>query len=83
VIFEATLIKDDNAPDEFIKREDVIGGLHGYHLDMQTHIPLEKSKLQCKLIASGDSQEVAFDGFSVGSVIVLRCALMLACVFCF
>ena len=74
VIFEAKLVRDDTAPDEFVKREDVIGGLHGYHLDIQTHVPLDQSK-QCQLIASGDSQEVAFDGFSVGSVIVLRCVV--------
>ena len=74
VIFEAQLVRDDSAPDEFVKREDVIDGLHGYHLDIQSHIPLDQSK-QCQLIASGDSQEVAFDGFSVGSITVLRCVL--------
>ena len=75
MIFEAKLVKDETALDEFIKREDVIDGLHGYNLDIQTHIPLDQSK-QCQLIASGDSQEVAFNGFSVGSVTVLRCVLL-------
>lgn len=71
VILEAKLVRDDTPPGEFIKPKDVIGGLRGYHLDMQRHIPLEDSKM-CQLIASGDNQEVQFDGFSVGSVLVLR-----------
>ena len=72
VIFEAKLVRDDTPPSEFVKPSHVIGGLQGYHLDMQTHIPLDQSKM-CQLIASGDTQEVQFDGFSVGSVLVLRC----------
>ena len=70
---EAKLVRDDTPPGEFVKPADVIGGLKGYHLDMQSHIPLDQSKM-CQLIASGDTQEVQFDGFSVGSVLVLRCA---------
>ena len=72
VILEAKLVRDDIPPSEFVKPTHVIGGLQGYHLDMQTHIPLEKSKM-CQLIPSGDTQEVQFDGFSVGSILVLRC----------
>ena len=77
VILEAKLVRDDTPPSEFVKPTHVIGGLQGYHLDMQTHIPLEKSKM-CQLIPSGDTQEVEFDGFSVGSILVLRCV----CVVC-
>ena len=78
---EAKLVRDDTPPGEFVKPADVIGGLKGYHLDMQSHIPLDQSKM-CQLIASGDTQEVQFDGFSVGSVLVLRCVLV--CLFvCF
>ena len=58
----------------------MIGSLKGYHLDMQSHIPLDQSKM-CQLIASGDTQEVQFDGFSVGSVLVLRCACVVMCVY--
>ena len=70
---EAKLVRDNTPPGEFVKPANVITGLHGYHLDIQSHIPLEQSKM-CQLIASGDTQEVQFDGFSVGSVLVLRCA---------
>ena len=76
VILEAKLVRDDTPPSEFVKPSHVIGGLHGYHLDMRTHIPLDQSKT-CQLIASGDTQEVQFDGFSVGSVLVLRYVCML------
>ena len=75
VILEAKLVRDDAPPGEFVKPADVIGGLKGYHLDMQSHVPLDQSKM-CQLIASGDTQEVQFDGFSVGSVLVLRCACL-------
>ena len=78
VIFEAKLVRDDTPPSEFVKPSHVIGGLQGYHLDMQTHIPLDQSKM-CQLIASGDTQEVQFDGFSVGSVLVLRCVSVCMC----
>jgi len=78
VILEAKLVRDDTSPGEFVKPTHVIGGLRGYQLDMQTHIPLEKSKM-CQLIASGDSQEVQFAGFSVGSVLVLRCVRVCVC----
>ena len=72
VILEAKLVRDDTPPGEFVKPADVIGGLEGYHLYMQRHVPLDQSKI-CQLIASGDTQELEFDGFSVGSVLVLRC----------
>ena len=72
VILEAKLVRDDTPPSEFVKPADVIGGLEGYHLYMQRHVPLDQSKI-CQLIASGDTQELEFDGFSVGSVLVLRC----------
>ena len=57
----------------------MIDGLQGYHLDMQTHIPLDQSKVY-HLIATGDTQEVKFDGFSVGSILVLRCVCVSVCV---
>ena len=79
VIFEAILVRDDTPPSEFVKPSHVIGGLQGYHLDMQTHIPLEQSKM-CQLIGSGDTQEVQFNGFSIGGVLVLRCVCVHACV---
>ena len=79
VILEAKLVRDDTPPSEFVKPTHVIGGLQGYHLDMQTHIPLEQSKM-CQLIPSGDTQEVQFDGFSVGSILVLRCVYVRVCV---
>ena len=75
---EAKLVRDNTLPGEFVKPADVIGGLKGYHLDMQSHIPLDQSKI-CQLIASGDTQEVQFDGYSVGSVLVLRCVFVCFC----
>ena len=59
----------------------LIDGLQGYHLDMQTHIPLDQSKVH-HLIATGDTQQVKFDGFSVRGILVLRCvcACVRACV---
>lgn len=71
VILEAKLFRDDGSSDKFIRPEHVISGLHGYHLDMQCGIPLENSSM-CQLGALlGDSQRVLFNGFSVGSVLVL------------
>ena len=67
---EAKLVRDDT-PDEFVKCGDVINGLSGYHLEMQSHVPLKESKM-CQVIASENTQELQFDGFSVGSVLVLR-----------
>jgi len=69
IIFEAKLFRDDTEPDEWIKPDGVIRGLHGYHLDMQCNIPVEKSK-QCYF--NKEKQTLEFDHFSVGSVMVLR-----------
>ena len=77
------MITDDKPPDKFVKCKHVINGLNGYHLEMQSHIPLKQSKMcqvqshipleKSKMCESKASVEVQFDGFSVGSVLVLRC----------
>ena len=74
IIFEAKLYRDDTEPDEQVKSDDVIEGLHGYSLDMQCHIPVEKSK-QCRFIGN-NKQTLELHHFSVGSVMVLRFVCM-------
>ena len=72
IILEAKLFRDDESSDKFVRPKHVISGLHGYHLYMQCDIPPKDSKM-CQLSALlGDSQRVQFNGFSVGSVLVLR-----------
>ena len=79
---EAKLVRDDALPDEFIKPAHVISGLNCYHLDMQSHIPLTKSKM-CQLnVSSENTQEVKFDGFTVGGILILRYVRMYVCM-CF
>ena len=87
---EAKLVRDDKPPDKFVKHEHTISGLSGYHLEMQRNIPLEESKMcqvqnhasleKSKMCGPKASVEVQFDGFSVGSVLVLRCVCMCVCV---
>ena len=77
---EAKLVRDDAPPDEFIKPAHVISGLHCYHLDMQSHVPHTESKM-CQVIIHlpRNTQEVQFNGFTVGSILILRYMHMCMC----
>ena len=69
---EAKLVRDDAPTDEFIKPAHEISSLHCYHLDMQRHVPHTKSEM-CQVIPSSrNTQEVEFNGFTVGSILILR-----------
>ena len=69
---EAKLVRDDAPPDEFMKPAHVISSLHCYHLDMQSHVPHTESEM-CQVIPSSwNTQGVEFNGFTVGSILILR-----------
>lgn len=75
VVLEARLVK--RCPDTplFTKGKGCINGLESHALDMRKHIQLEDSQF-CHLYSDGgnrNTQEVVFNEFSPGSIIVFRC----------
>ena len=73
IVLEARLVKRSPDVGEFQKELRVINGLSSHVLEMRRHIQLGESKF-CHLSSgsNGNIQEVVFNEFSPGSVIVFR-----------
>ena len=66
---EGRLLKDDNGLD-YVKNDHYINGLGQYTLDMKCHIPLSDSNM-CHIVSTSDSiEEIVFDEFGPGSIII-------------
>lgn len=69
---EAKLITQDGLPTQFDKHSHFINGLTQHYLNVQSHIPMDHSHM-CRLINNNDSvQEIVFDDFSPGSIIIFE-----------
>ena len=66
---EARLVKKSD--EEFGKVTGYINGLETHELDMRAHIQLGDSHF-CQLVSQGSTQEVQFNEFCPGSIIVFR-----------
>ena len=71
VILEARLVKQSGQMQQFEKHPSYINGMECHQCDMRTHIPLEKSEF-CRLVNQSSTQEVQFNEFCPGSIIVFR-----------
>lgn len=72
IILEARLMKRGGVA-EFQRAPDVINGLEDHVVDMRKHVSLSESKM-CHLSGDGggNTQEVVFNDFSPGSIIVFK-----------
>ncbi len=70
---EARLLKKSGEEQGFVREKGYINGLvESYQLDMRTHLQLEESEF-CQLVNNQSStQEVQFNHFSPGSIVVFR-----------
>ena len=71
IILEARLVKKSPETPEFKKKTEFINGLGSHVLDMRKHIQLEDSQF-CQLVNQSSTQEIQFNEFSPGTIIVFR-----------
>ena len=72
VVLEARLVKRSSESTEYVKESHTINGLQSHVLDMRKHIQLEDSQFCHLNTGGGNTQEVVFNEFPPGSIIVFR-----------
>lgn len=76
IYIEGYTVAHDPAPPDFKQSPSYINGLQSHYIQIQSHIPLSKSKM-CRLLAEDNSsQEVSFVDFCPGSIIIFEVELL-------
>ena len=70
IFLEARMVKRREGK-EFSKSPSAINGLETHFLEMSSHIPLSESRM-CQLMGDNSSQEVVFNEFAPGSIIIFE-----------
>ena len=70
IFLEARMVKRREEK-EFFKNPSAINGLETHFLEMSSHISLSESRM-CQLMEDNSSQEVIFNDFAPGSIIVFE-----------